>query len=221
MITNKIRLCIVDDHEVVRHGLKLSLELEPDMLVVAEAGAGADAIALAKAKQPDIVLLDVRLADIDGPEVCQQILTSCPNTSVIMLTSYLNDGLVFRSLMSGAKGYVIKDVELAELKKMIRAVAKGRSVLDPRVAERVISKFKSDPSGGKGGFKLGAAGGLLSDLDLKILGFISEGLTNKEIGQRVNLSPHTVKDHVRRIMEYLDVSTRAAIGAEATKQGLL
>lgn len=218
---NKIKICIVDDHEVVRHGLKLSLELERDLVVIGEASSGSDAIALTKAKAPDVLLLDVRLGDIDGPEVCQQILSSCPKTSVIMLTSYLNDGLVFRSLMAGAKGYVIKDVELAELKKMIRTVAKGRSVLDPKVTEKVISKIKGGHIEKGGGIKVDAARGLLSELDLKIMRYVSEGLTNTEIGERVCLSHHTVKDHVRKIMDYLEINSRTAIGAEAIKRGLI
>lgn len=130
-----IRIAVVDDHEVVRQGLRPALELEPDMAVVGEARTGAEAIELARQHQPDVMLLDVRLGDLDGPEVCRRVLDIAPRTAVIMLTNYLQDGLVFRSLVAGAKGYVIKDVELVELKKMIRVVYQGGSVLDPKVTK--------------------------------------------------------------------------------------
>src|SRR5262249_19013490 len=135
----KIRIVVVDDHEVVRHGLRLSLELEPDMAVIGEARTGEDALRIVVDEKPDVVLLDVRLDGADGPEVCRQILAVVPRTAVVMLTNYLEDGFVLRSLMAGAKGYVIKDVQLSELKKMIRSVFRGGSVLDPKVTAQVIS----------------------------------------------------------------------------------
>jgi DNA-binding NarL/FixJ family response regulator len=139
----KIRIVIVDDHEVVRHGLRLSLELEPDMTVVGEARTGEDAVRMVVADRPDVVLLDVRLEGADGPEVCRRILEVAPGTAVVMLTNYAQDGFVLRSLMAGAKGYVIKDVQLSELKKMVRSVFRGGSVLDPRVTGQIILTAKS------------------------------------------------------------------------------
>src|SRR5262245_25973507 len=135
----KIRIGVVDDHEVVRHGLRLSLELEADMTVVGEAASGEEAIRLARETAPDVMLLDVRLDGVDGPEVCRQVLEAAPHTAIVMLTNYAQDGFVLRSLMAGAKGYVIKDVQLSELKKMIRSVYRGGSVLDPKVTGQVIS----------------------------------------------------------------------------------
>ncbi len=105
----KIRIAVVDDHEIVRHGLKLSLELEPDMAIVGEARTGKEAVEVARRCKADVMLLDVRLGDIDGPDVCRRVLTAAPQTAVIMLTNYLQDDLVFRSLVAGAKGYVIKE----------------------------------------------------------------------------------------------------------------
>ena len=135
----QIRISVADDHQVVRHGLRLSLELEPDMVIVGEASNGTEAIHVAGETQPDVMLLDVRLGDIDGPEVCRRVLVASPKTAVVMLTNYQQDELILRSLLAGAKGYVIKDVDLDELKKMIRSVYRGASVLDPKVTKQVIS----------------------------------------------------------------------------------
>ncbi|MBI2372156.1 MAG: response regulator transcription factor [Deltaproteobacteria bacterium] len=216
-----IRIVVVDDHEVVRHGLRQSLELEPDMVVIGEARTGEEAVQVAQETQPDVMLLDVRLADTDGPEVCRRVLATSPQTAVVMLTNYLQDGLVFRSLIAGAKGYVIKDVELAELKKMIRAVYRGDAVLDPKVTNKVISTATGRgrlPSAKEGVAKQGA---WLSETDIAIIRCLSEGMTNKEIGLRIHLSPHTVKDHLEKIGAVLGVRVRTKIVAEALRRGLI
>ncbi len=211
----KIRITVVDDHEIVRHGLKLSLELEPDMSIVGEARSGKEAVGIATKCKPDVMLLDVRLGDIDGPEVCRRVLTAAPGTSVIMLTNYLQDDLVFRSLVAGAKGYVIKDVELGELKRMIRSVHRGNAVLDPKVTTPVISSF----TGGQAGERHRAIS--VSDTDVTIIRLVSEGFTNQEIAERVHLSPHTVKDHIEKLCNLFNVRSRTAVVTEAIKRGLL
>src|SRR2546428_11490187 len=137
--TGRIRILIVDDHEVVRCGLRQLLERETDMEIIGEASTGLDAVRIAEGKRPDVVLLDTKLGDIDGPDVCRRILTVSPATSVVMLTGYLREGVVLQSLAAGAKGYLIKDVELPEVKRTIRAVYRGHSVLDPKVASVVIA----------------------------------------------------------------------------------
>ncbi len=172
-----IRIAVADDHQVVRHGLRLSLELEPDMVVVGEARTGAEAIRVAGETQPDVMLLDVRLGDIDGPEVCHRVLLASAKTAVVMLTNYQQDELILRSLLAGAKGYVIKDV-------------------DNQAAS-------------------------LSETDLAIVRYLSVGLTNKEIGTRINLSPHTVKDHVEKMCEILGVRSRIELVVEALRRGLI
>src|SRR6267378_7260350 len=133
----RIRILIVDDHEVVRHGLRQVLEREPDMEIIGEAGTGLDAVRMAEAERPDVVLLDAKLGDDDGANVCRRVLAVSPATAVVVLTAYLQDGIVMQSLAAGAKGYLIKDVELPEVKRTIRAVYRGHSVLDPKVASRV------------------------------------------------------------------------------------
>lgn len=218
---SKIRIAVVDDHEVVRHGLRLSLELEADMVVAGEARTGEEAIHLAREIKPDVMLLDVRLEGTDGPEVCRQVLEAAPRTAVIMLTNYLQDGLVLRSLMAGAKGYVIKDVQLSELKKMIRSVYRGGSVLDPKVTGHVISTATAsgDAPVSKAGAPRNVA--VLSETDLAIVKHLSTGLTNKQIAAHVHLSPHTIKDHLEKIRAVLDVGSRTEIVAEALRRGLI
>lgn len=217
----KIRIVVVDDHEVVRHGLRLSLELEPDMTLIGEARTGEEALTIVADGKPDVVLLDVRLEGADGPEVCRRILEVAPRTAVVMLTNYDQDGFVLRSLMAGAKGYVIKDVQLSELKKMIRSVYRGGSVLDPKVTGQVISTVAlavDAPAVRPGGPRQVTT---LSDTDLTILRHLAEGLTDKQIAGRVHLSPHTVKDHLEKIRAVLDVGSRTEIVATALRRGLV
>jgi two-component system NarL family response regulator len=213
-----IRIVVVDDHEVVRHGLRLSLELEADMQVVGEARTGREAVTVALAKRPDVMLLDVRLEDIDGPEVCRRVHEAMPRIAIVMLTNYTHDAMVLRSLVAGAKGYVIKDVELAELKRMIRAVYRGNAVLDPRIAPSVIS---SATSGASTPAVTRPASATLSETDLAIVRHAAKGLTNREIGSLVHLSPHTIKDRLSRIGTVLEVGSRTEIVAEALRRGLI
>lgn len=217
-----IRIGLADDHQVVRHGLRLSLELEPDMVVVGEARSGAEAVRVAEDKRPDVMLLDVKFGDdLDGPEVCRRVLLASPKTAIVMLTNYQQDTLILRSLLAGAKGYVIKDVELEELKKMIRSVYHGAAVLDPKVTTQVISSVvgRTPLSGSNPALVRQAIS--MSETDLSIIRFLSVGLTNKEIGARINLSPHTIKDHVEKISDILGVRSRIEIVAEALRRGLI
>src|SRR5256886_3207054 len=133
---DRINVAIVDDHEIVRAGLKQALEREPDIAIIGEARTGNEAVHLAETLRPHVMLLDVKLEDVEGPEVCRRVLAASPGTAVVMLTSYCQDNIILKSLNAGAKGYLIKDVELAEVKRTIRAVYRGHSVLDPKVAPR-------------------------------------------------------------------------------------
>ena len=220
-----IRIVVVDDHEIVRHGLRQTLAREADMEVVGEARSGADAVRVAQQLQPDIMLLDVKLDDLEGPEVCRRVLAVAPSTAVVMLTSYLQDGVVLRSLMAGAKAYVIKDVELGELKRTIRSVSRGHSVLDPKIASRVIASVAAQGSKTSGGRHTNGRGAptptSLSDTDLLILQHLAKGLTNKEIAARVHLSAHTVKDHLEKIGAAFEVRSRTEIVAVALRAGVI
>ena len=208
----RIRILIVDDHEVVRYGLRQLLERETDMKVIGEAGTGLDAVRIAEVERPDVVLLDAKLGDIDGPDVCRRVLTVSPATSVVVLTGYLQDAILLQCLAAGAKGYLIKDVELAEVKRTIRAIVRGHSVLDPKVTPRVIA----NATNGSGKATTG-----LSERDIAIIKYVAGGLTNKEIGSLVHLSSHTIKDRLEKIAAAFDVRSRAEIVAEAFRAGLI
>ncbi len=208
----RITVALVDDHEIVRAGLKQTLECEPDIVVVGEARTGAEAIQLAQTLSPDVMLLDVKLEDIEGPEVCRRVLSVSPPTAVVMLTGYSQDAIILKSLSAGAKGYLMKDVELAEVKRTVRAVYRGQSVLDPKVAPRVIANATS------GGARPAA---MLPERDIAIIRYVAGGLTNKEIGSLVNLSAHTIKDRLEKIAATFDVRSRAEIVAEAFRAGLI
>jgi DNA-binding NarL/FixJ family response regulator len=223
--TAAIRIVVVDDHEIIRHGLRQTLARETDMDVVGEARSGAEAVRVAQQLQPDIMLLDVKLDDLDGPEVCRRVLAVAPATAVVMLTSYLQDGVVLRSLMAGAKAYVIKDVELGELKRTIRSVARGHSVLDPKIASSVIASAAGQGNRTSGGRQTNGRAAptptSLSETDLLILQHLAKGLTNKEIAARVHLSAHTVKDHLEKIGAAFDVRSRTEIVAQALRTGVI
>src|SRR5262245_32317444 len=193
------------------------------MAVVGEARTGEDALRMIAGSRPDVVLLDVRLEGADGPEVCRKILEAAPRTAVVMLTNYLEDGFVLRSLMAGAKGYVIKDVQLSELKEMIRSVFRGGSVLDPKVTAQVISTVTAsgDTPAARGVGRRPVTVTALSETDLAILRHLSAGMTDKQIAGRVHLSPHTVKDHLEKIRTLLDVGSRTEIVATALRRGLV
>jgi len=214
----KIRVAVVDDHEIVRQGLRAALKSESDMDVVADAANGDGAVRIARQERPDVMLLDVRLQEIDGPTVCTRVLAVAPKTAVVMLTSYGDNGMIVRSLAAGAKGYVMKDVELTDLKQMIRSVSRGNSVLDPKIATHVISAAVGGRASA-GGAR--AATSSLSDVDTTIIRYLARGLTNKEIASVIHRSPHTVKDRLEKIGAILDVRSRTEIVAAALRAGLI
>ena len=186
------------------------------MEIIGEASTGLDAVRIAEGKRPDVVLLDTKLGDIDGPDVCRRILTVSPATSVVMLTGYLREGVVLQSLAAGAKGYLIKDVELPEVKRTIRAVYRGHSVLDPKVASVVIANATAG-----NGKSLRRLAGVRAESDRAIIRHVAAGLTNKQIGARVHLSPHTIKDRLEKIASTFEVRSRTEIVAESMRAGLL
>ena len=215
----RIRIGVVDDHEIVRRGLRAALEHEPDLEVVADVRTGQEAVKLVEQFRPDVMLVDMRLEDTDGPSVCERLRAVAPETAVVMLTSYHQDGMVLRALAAGARGYVIKDVELTELKRMIRAAHRGECVLDPAVAPHVIAAATGAGSGSNtASVKKTLA---LSDIDLDVVRHLASGLTNKQIGALVHRSPHTVKDHLEKICAALEVHTRTEVVAAALRIGLI
>jgi DNA-binding NarL/FixJ family response regulator len=207
----RIRLLIVDDHEMVREGLKAILQAEPDLEVVGETGLGAEVPELVAARHPDLVLLDARLPDLSGPEVCRTLKESHPDVPVIILTTYTDDELVQDSIRAGARGYVVKDVERFSLKESIRAVHRGQAVLAPQVAGRVLDRARDHqpPAGGAPS---------LNKSQVAILRLISRGYSNREIAAEVHLSENTVKSHLQEVFRKLGVRNRVEAALLATKQ---
>jgi DNA-binding NarL/FixJ family response regulator len=203
-----VRVMLVDDHEVVRNGLRAMLEAGGEMQVVAEAGGVAEAIAQAERAQPEVVVMDVRLADGSGIEATREIRARRPETQVLMLTSFADDEALFASIMAGASGYVLKQIRGGDLERAIRSVAQGQSLLDPAVTAAVLERLRT----GKHMLrdeKLAR----LSAQEERILGMVAEGDTNREIGVRLKLAEKTVKNYVSTILSKLEVGRRAEAAA--------
>jgi len=203
-----LRIMLVDDHEVVRQGLRALLESENDLDVVAEAGDGNQAIDTARAHEPDVVVMDVRMPDMSGVEACRGIRDLRPETQVIMLTSYSDDEALFNSIMAGAAGFVLKQIRGSDLVDAIRQVGSGQSLLDPSVTRRVLERLRkskyddTDP-------KLAR----LSPQEDRILDMVGQGLTNRQIAEEIHLSDKTVKNYVSSILSKLEVHRRSEAAA--------
>jgi two-component system, NarL family, response regulator DevR len=203
-VPDTLRVMLVDDHEIVRQGLRSLLEAEDDIEVVAEADNGPSAVALASVHQPDVVVMDVRMPGGSGVEACRAIRDVRPDAQVIMLTSFSDDEALFNSIMAGAAGYVLKQIRGHDLLDAIRTVGSGRSLLDPDVTQRVLERLRKAKFDEKDP-KLSR----LSPQEERILGMIGEGLTNREIAARIHLSDKTVKNYVSAILQKLEVARRA------------
>lgn len=209
----KTRLMIVDDHEVVRMGLRAALEVEPDFTVVAEASNGKDAVEKARAHQPDIVLMDVRMDGMDGIQACREIRSELPATRVLMLTSFAEEETVVAALLAGASGYVLKNVARARLLEALRSVARGESLLDSKVTKGVLEKLVAAQRPADDGDDLTAR-------EREVLILIAEGATNKEIAAKLVVSENTARNHVSHILSKLGFSRRSEAAAYAAKKGL-
>lgn len=204
----KTRILIVDDHEVVREGLRALLSKREGFEVVGQAGTVEQAVAEADRTQPDVIVMDVRLPDGSGIEACREIRESRPETKVIMLTSYADDDAVFASILAGAAGYVLKQTRGAALADAIAAVSRGESLLDAAVTQKVMERVRS-ASQRKPDDPLDA----LTEQEHKILSLIAEGKTNKEIADEVYLSDKTVKNYVSNILSKLNLRRRSEAAA--------
>jgi two-component system, NarL family, response regulator DevR len=208
MSTAPLRVMLVDDHQVVRDGIKLLLADVPDVVVCAEASSARDAVATAAQALPDIVVMDVRLQDGSGIEATRDIRAARPATQVLMLTSFADDEALFASIMAGAAGYVLKQIRGADLLRAIRTVGSGQSLLDPAVTKGVFDRLRK----GKHLIqdeKLAR----LSPQEERILALVADGLTNGQIGQELGLAEKTVKNYVSSILAKLEVARRAEAAA--------
>lgn len=208
--TDTINVFLLDDHEIVRRGVRELLESEPDIIVVGEAGTAASALARIPALKPDVAVLDVRLPDGDGVSVCREIRSRMPEMACLMLTSFGDDEALFDAIMAGAAGYVLKQIRGTDLVGAVRTVAAGESMLDPEAASKVMSRMRdqanrSDPLAG------------LSAQERKILELIGEGLTNRQIGERMYLAEKTVKNYVSGLFSKLGMERRTQAAAYAAR----
>jgi DNA-binding NarL/FixJ family response regulator len=209
------RLMIVDDHEVVRMGLKAALEIEPDFTVIAEAGNGQEAIDKARVHKPDIILMDVRMEGMDGIEACREIRSEFPGTRVLMLTSYAEEETVVAALLAGAAGYVLKNVARSRLLEALRSVARGESLLDSKVTKAILEKFLA------GNDAKEEHDDDLTPREREVLILIAEGSTNKEIALKLVVSENTARNHVSHILGKLGFNRRSEAAAYAVRKGLV
>jgi DNA-binding NarL/FixJ family response regulator len=207
-----LRLLVVDDHEVVRQGLVALLDRRDEFQVVAEAGTMAESIAAARRFQPDLVVMDVRLPDGSGVEACREIRSERPETKVVMLTSYPDEEAVLSAIIAGASGYLLKQIRGRDLVAALQSVARGDSLLDPGVTERVLERVRRAATGGEQD-ELSQ----LTAQERKILLLVAEGKTNKEIAGEVFLSDKTVKNYVSSILSKLNLERRAQAAAFVAK----
>ena len=211
----KIRVALVDDHEIVRLGLMTLINDQPDMEVVGEAGTAAEALRMVERTHPHVVLMDIRIPGEGGIEAASEISNRFADTKVVMLTSFADDELVLRAIQAGAVGYVLKQVGNDELLRAITAATQGEALLDPSTTARLLSRVREiERKNVEDAFRQ------LSDRELDVLTEVARGKTNAEIGQILNLSEKTVRNYVSTILEKLDLSNRIELALYAVEHHL-
>ena len=208
--STKIRVYLLDDHEVVRQGLTALLESTGDIEVVGESGTATEATARIPALRPDVAILDARLPDGSGIEVCRSVRAVDPSVNALILTSYDDDEALFAAIMAGAAGYVLKEIKGNDLVSAVRQVAAGNSLIDPSLMVKVLDRVRNPAT---------TAPELadLTEQELKLLGYIAEGLTNRQIGERMFLAEKTVKNYVSSILAKLGLERRTQAAVLASK----
>jgi two-component system, NarL family, response regulator DevR len=205
-----IRVFLVDDHEIVRRGVRELLETHDDLEVVGEAGTAAEAVTRIPATKPDVAIVDMRLPDGDGVEVCREVRSIDGSIQCLIFTSFSDDEALFDSIMAGAAGYLLKQIKGTDLVDAVRRVAAGQSLLDPSVTARVLERLRNGPEEDP---RLAR----LTDQERKILDLIAEGLTNRQIGERIFLAEKTVKNYVSILLAKLGMERRTEAAVFATK----
>lgn len=209
----KVRILLADDHELMRDGLRSVLEREPDLEVVGEAGSGREAVERVRELKPNLVLMDVAMADLNGIEATQQIHAECPETKVVALSSHSDRRYVVSILRAGASGYVLKSDAYEELRRAVRAVIGGRSYLSVAVAGGVLESLRA-------GGQEGSVYELLGPREREVLQLLAEGLSSPEIAGRLHISTSTVETHRRNLMRKLDLHSVAELTKYAIREGL-
>ena len=209
-----IKILIADDHPVVREGLIAMLSREVDFKVVGEAKDGAEAVNKAKELSPDVVLMDLRMPEMDGVEAMRQIRSAMPDIKFIILTTYSDDDYIFSGIEAGARAYLLKDAPREDLFKAIRSVYRGESLIQPVVASKLLDRFsqlsRRAPSGEE-----------LSERELEVLCLMAKGAANKEISAELNIAQSTVKTHITNIFQKLGVNDRTEAVTQALKKGII
>ncbi len=213
-IPTKIKILIADDHPVVREGLSAMLTKEHDIQVVGEAENGIEAIEKARALQPDVVLMDLRMPELDGVEAMRQIKAKNPEMKFIVLTTYDNDEYIFKGIEAGARAYLLKDAPREELFRAIRAVYKGESLIEPAVAGKVLDRFVELS-------REAQAPDVISERELEVLNLMAKGTANKLIAATLNIGESTVKTHIQSIFQKLEVGDRTEAVTQAIKKGII
>ncbi|MFI8180002.1 response regulator [Actinacidiphila glaucinigra] len=212
MADGPIRVLLVDDHQVVRRGLRTFLEVQPDIEVVGEAGDGEEGVDRAGELAPDVILMDVRMPGVDGIEALRRLRDNGSKARVLVVTSFTEQRTVVPALRAGAAGYVYKDVDPDALAGAIRSVHAGHVLLQPEVADALLSQEENTPGQGRGG--------TLTDREREVLSLIAEGRSNREIARALVLSEKTVKTHVSNILMKLDLSDRTQAALWAVRHGI-
>jgi len=211
-VKKHLRIIIVDDHEVVRLGLKALLDRHPDFTVVDEAGTAKEAIQKVEAHRPEVVVMDIRLPGGSGIDACREITQRLPDTKVIMLTSYAEDEMLFEAIAAGAAGYVLKQIGGDDLVRAIEAIGRGEALLDPALTQRVFERVReAQRKDEKSAF------GDLTDQEMRVLALLAEGKTNREIAQMLYLGEGTVRNYVSSILGKLGLANRAEAAAYAVE----
>ena len=210
-----ISIIIVDDHAVVREGVRAFLETQPDLLVLGDAGSGAEALRLVTETAPDVALMDLVMPGMDGVETTRRLKQISPRTQVIVLTSYHQDEHIFPAIRAGALSYLLKDVDSQELANAIRKAAHGEATLHPRVAARVVQELHGSTRSEVNAFTE------LSERELEVLRLIADGVSNSEIAERLVISEKTVKSHVSNILSKLHVLDRTQAAVYAWREGVM
>jgi len=212
----KIRLMLVDDHEVVRLGMRAAFELEPDINIVGEASNGAEALAKVPVLDPQVILMDVRMEKMGGIEACREIKNTHPNVAVLMITSFPDDKAIAASLIAGASGYLIKNVSRAELLKSVREVASGKTLLKPEAVKQATQHIASLASGTQN-----APGEELTEREREVLALVARGYTNKRIAETLSMKEKTARNHVSHILVKLGLARRSEAAAYAVEYRLI
>ena len=205
----KTRIMIVDDHEVVRMGMRAAFETEPDLTVVGEASNGAEALAKMPVLAPQLILMDVRMEKMNGIEACREIKSRYPDVQILMITSYSDDDAVISSILAGASGYLLKHLSRAELLRSIRQVASGHSLVDTNTKKQALERLERMP------------GNELTEREREVLALVARGYTNKQIADTLYVSEKTARNHVSHILEKLGLSRRSEAAVFAVEHKLV